>query len=188
MPVREILTFPNPLLHRRAEAVTQVDAATRALMDDMLETMYHARGIGLAAVQIGVHLRVAVMDLAGDGEEPQPRYFVNPELFDFSQEQNAYAEGCLSVPNPRPSEENPGASIYEEVRRPKRCRVRYLDYHGAPQTLDCDGLLATCIQHEVDHLDGKLFLHRLSRLKQSMIEKRLRKAHARSQRGEGGED
>ena len=182
MAVREILTFPNPLLHRRAEPVAQVDGDIRALMDDMLETMYHAQGIGLAAVQVGVHLRIAVMDLAREGEPPQPRYFVNPRLSGFSEDLNTYQEGCLSVPNPRPSEDNPGISIYEPVQRPARCRVDFLDYDGAPQRLDCDGLLATCIQHEVDHLDGILFLQRLSRLKQSMLERRLRKAHARAAR------
>ena len=182
MAIREILTFPDPLLHRRAEPVGQVDGEIRSLMDDMLETMYDAQGIGLAAVQVGVHLRIAVMDLAREGEAPQPRHFVNPELSHFSEDINTYKEGCLSVPNPRPSEEHPGISIYEPVQRPARCRVRFLDYRGAPQQLDCDGLLATCIQHEVDHLDGVLFLQRLSRLKQSMIEKRLRKAHARAGR------
>ena len=175
MAIREILTFPNPLLHRRAEAVAHIDAEIRALMEDMLETMYHARGIGLAAVQIGVHVRIAVMDLAGEGEKPKPMYFINPELSDFSDDINIHEEGCLSVPNPRPSEEHPGVSIYEPVRRPARCRVRFLDQHGEPRQLDCDGLLATCIQHEVDHLDGILFLRRLSRLKQSMLEKKLRK-------------
>lgn len=182
MAVREILTFPNPLLQRKADPVPHIDAEIRTLMDDMLETMYHAHGIGLAAVQIGVHLRIAVMDIAGRDEEPQPRFFINPELSDFSEEINTYEEGCLSVPNPHISEEQPAISIYEPVQRPARCRVRYLDYNGEPKQLDCDGLLATCIQHEVDHLNGILFLQRLSRLKRSMIEKKLRKAYTQAQR------
>lgn len=182
MPIREILTFPNPLLHRAADPVSHIDAEIRTLMDDMLKTMYHARGIGLAAVQIGVHLRIAVMDLAGRDEKPRPRYFVNPELSDFSDEINTHEEGCLSVPNPQSSDEQHPISIYEPVQRPARCRVRFLDYNGEPQQLDCDGLLATCIQHEVDHLNGILFLRHLSRLKRSMIEKKLRKAHIQVQR------
>ena len=180
MAIREILTFPNPLLHQVAEPVEGVTPDIQRLMDDMLETMYYANGIGLAAVQIGVHLRVAVIDLAREGEQPQ--YFVNPRLSNFSEEINAYNEGCLSVPNPNQTEENPSPSIYEPVQRPKTCRVDFLDYNGQPRQLECEGLFATCIQHEVDHLDGILYLQRLSRLKQSMIEKKLRKAHARAAR------
>ena len=178
MAIREILTFPNPLLHQAAKDVEEVTRDIQELMDDMLETMYHANGIGLAAVQIGVHLRIAVIDLAHQGESAEPQYFVNPKLSNFSEEINTYQEGCLSVLNPKQTEDNLVPSIYEPVQRPKTCRVDFLDYNGQPRQLECDGLFATCIQHEVDHLDGILFLQRLSRLKQSMIEKKLRKVHA----------
>lgn len=142
----------------------KVDDALRALMDDMLETMRKAPGIGLAAIQVGVPLRVLVMDLAGEGEAPQPLYFVNPEISDQSEESSLYEEGCLSVPE-----------YFEEVERPARCRVNYLDYDGRSQTLDAEGLLATCIQHEMDHLEGVLFIDRLSRLKRDRILRKIKK-------------
>jgi len=133
-------------------------------MDDMLETMYEADGIGLAAIQIDIPKRIIVMDLAGEGEEPQPRFFVNPEILDPSDETGLYQEGCLSVPE-----------FYEEVERPQRCRVRFLDYHGNEQTIDAEGLFAVCIQHEMDHLDGVLFIDRISRLKRDRIIRKLKK-------------
>ena len=164
MPKREIITAPDPRLRQVSKPVGHVDDALRALMDDMLVTMYDAPGIGLAAIQVGVPLRVIVMDLAGEGEEPAPRYFVNPEILDPADETAIYEEGCLSVPD-----------IFETVERPARCRVRYLDYDGEPQELEADGLLATCIQHEMDHLDGILFVDHLSRLKRDRILKKLKK-------------
>jgi len=164
MPIRPILTAPDPRLRQVSKPVDVVTDETRALMDDMLVTMYDAPGIGLAAIQVGVPLRVIVMDLAGEGEAPQPRYFVNPEIIDPSDELSVYEEGCLSVPD-----------AYEAVERPARCRVRYLDYDGQPQDLDAEGLLATCIQHEMDHLEGVLFVDHLSRLKRERILKRLKK-------------
>lgn len=164
MALREILTAPDPRLRQKSTTVERVDDSLRALMDDMLETMYKAPGIGLAAIQVGVPLRVIVMDLAGEGEEKQPRYFVNPEIIDPSNEQSVYEEGCLSVPE-----------FYEEVERPARCRVKHLDYDGNPQILDAEGLLATCIQHEMDHLEGVLFIDHLSRLKRDRILKKLKK-------------
>lgn len=130
----------------------------------MLETMYAAPGIGLAAIQIGVPKRVIVMDLAREGEEPEPRYFVNPEILDPAENTLPYEEGCLSVPE-----------FYEEVDRPERCRVRYLDYHGAKQEVEAEGMLAVCIQHEMDHLEGVLFIDHLSRLKRERILKKLKK-------------
>jgi peptide deformylase len=149
-------------------------------MDDMVETMHDAKGIGLAAIQVGVGKRVIVMDLspsdsAEDGEsedrydlselKDEPiRYFVNPEIVWTSEEMNNYQEGCLSVPG-----------FYDDVERPQACKVTYLDYQGEPQELNCDGLLATCIQHEMDHLNGVVFLDHLSRLKRDMIVKKLRK-------------
>ena len=164
MAIRPILTAPDPFLRQISKPVDRVDDALRALMDDMLETMYDAPGIGLAAIQVGVPVRVIVMDLAGEGEEPEPRYFVNPEILDPSEEMSVYQEGCLSVPE-----------FFDEVERPARCRVRYLDYHGAEQVLEAEGLLATCIQHEMDHLEGVLFIDHLSRLKRDRVLKKLKK-------------
>ena len=164
MAIRPILTAPDPFLRQISKPVDRVDDALRALMDDMLETMYDAPGIGLAAIQVGVPVRVIVMDLAGEGEEPAPRYFVNPEILDPSEDTSVYQEGCLSVPE-----------FFDEVERPARCRVRYLDYHGAEQVLEAEGLLATCIQHEMDHLEGVLFIDHLSRLKRDRVLKKLKK-------------
>ena len=164
MPIRPIITAPDPRLRTKSKPVEKVNDTLRALMDDMLETMYDAPGIGLAAIQVGVPLRVIVMDLAAEGEPPEPRYFVNPEILDPSDDTALYDEGCLSVPD-----------AYETVERPERCRVRYLDYNGNRQELDAEGLLATCIQHEMDHLEGILFVDHLSRLKRDRILKRLRK-------------
>ncbi|MEO1135046.1 MAG: peptide deformylase [Pseudomonadota bacterium] len=164
MSIRQILTAPDPRLREVSKPVEAVDDALRALMDDMLETMYDAPGIGLAAIQVGVPLRVIVMDLAGEDEEPAPHYFVNPEILDPSEETSLYEEGCLSVPE-----------YFDEVVRPARCRVKYLDYNGKEQVLDAEGLLATCIQHEMDHLEGILFIDHLSRLKRERVLKKLKK-------------
>ena len=164
MAIRPILTAPDPRLRQVSRPVDKVDDALRALMDDMLETMYDAPGIGLAAIQVGEPLRVIVMDLAGEGEEPAPRYFVNPEILDPSEELGVYQEGCLSVPE-----------FFEEVERPATCCVKYLDYHGREQILEAEGLLAVCIQHEMDHLEGVLFIDHLSRLKRERILKKLKK-------------
>ena len=164
MAIREIITAPDPRLRVVSKPVDAVDDDLRALMDDMLETMYEASGIGLAAIQIGEPLRVLVMDLAGKEEEPAPRFFVNPEILDPSEDMNVYEEGCLSVPD-----------FFDEVERPARCRVRYLDYDGAEQVIDAEGMFATCIQHEMDHLNGVLFIDHLSRLKRDRILKKLKK-------------
>ncbi|MEO0399227.1 MAG: peptide deformylase [Pseudomonadota bacterium] len=164
MAIREILTAPNKTLRLVSEPVDGVDDALRALMDDMLETMYDANGIGLAAIQIGVPKRVIVMDLAGEEEEPAPRYFVNPEILAPSEDKALYQEGCLSVPE-----------HYEEVERPVSCRVRYLGYNGVPQEVEAEGLFAVCIQHEMDHLNGVLFVDHISRLKRERILKKLKK-------------
>ncbi|OFX05514.1 MAG: peptide deformylase [Alphaproteobacteria bacterium RIFCSPHIGHO2_12_FULL_63_12] len=164
MTIREILTAPDPRLRQVSAPVEVVDDGVRALMDDMLETMYEAEGIGLAAIQVNVAKRIIVMDLAGEGEDPRPTYFVNPEILDPSEETNLYQEGCLSVPE-----------FWEEVERPARCRVRFLDYFGKEQTLDAEGMLATCIQHEMDHLNGVLFIDHISRLKRDRIIRKLKK-------------
>ncbi len=164
MAIREILTAPDPRLRQVSLPVARVDDATRALMDDMLETMYEAQGIGLAAIQVNIPQRIIVMDLAKEGEEKAPVFFVNPEILDPSEETSLYQEGCLSVPD-----------FYEDVERPARCRIRFLDYHGNPQTIDAEGILATCIQHEMDHLNGVLFIDHISRLKRDRIIRKLKK-------------
>ena len=159
--LRQILQYPDPRLHRKAAPVAEVNDATRGVIDDMAETMYNAPGIGLAAVQIGVLERVVVIDLSE--ERNQLQVFVNPELVEIEGEQ-IMEEGCLSVPG-----------IFEPVVRASRVRVRALDRDGRPFEMDANGLLATCIQHEIDHLDGKVFVERLSRLKQQRIRKKLEK-------------
>jgi peptide deformylase len=164
MAIRPILTVPDPRLKQVAEPVATVTDDTRALMDDMLETMYDAPGIGLAATQIGVMQRVVVMDLAREEEPKAPRYFVNPEILWASEETAPYQEGCLSIPE-----------VFDEVVRPVRVRVRYLDYDGRPVEEEADGLYATCIQHEIDHLNGVLFIDYLSRLKRDRAVAKVKK-------------
>jgi len=164
MAVRDILVVPNPLLKQVSQPVAQVDDELRALVDDMLETMYAAPGIGLAAIQIGVPKRVVVMDLARQDEPKDPRVFVNPEIVWASQETQPYEEGCLSVPD-----------YFDEVLRPARVKLRYLNYQGEAVEEDAEGLFAVCIQHEMDHLDGILFIDHLSRLKREQAVKKVRK-------------
>ena len=164
MALREILVVPHPVLKQVSERVDKVDDELRALMDDMLETMYDAPGIGLAAIQIGVPKRVIVMDLARQDEPPQPRYFVNPEILWASEETAPYEEGCLSVPE-----------IYDEVERPSKVKLRYLNYQGEQIEEDAEGLYAVCIQHEMDHLNGVLFIDHLSRLKREQAVKKVKK-------------
>ena len=165
MTIRKILTEPNPFLRQKSTKVDVVNDEVRSLMDDMLETMYHAPGIGLAAIQIGVPKRVIVIDLSRDDEKKNPLYFVNPELITNSDNKAAYEEGCLSVPGQ-----------FAEINRPDKCKVKYLDYNGKQQILDAKDLLATCIQHEMDHLEGILFIDYLSKLKKAIIIKKLSKA------------
>lgn len=165
MAIRPIITIPDPRLKLVSEPVATVDESIRALADDMLETMYDAPGIGLAAIQIGVPKRVLVIDLAKEGEARQPMVFINPEIVWASDDRNVYDEGCLSIPE-----------FYEEVERPTRVRVRYLDRDGAAQELEADGLLATCVQHEMDHLNGVVFIDHISRLKRERCIKKFTKA------------
>jgi peptide deformylase len=165
MAIRRIVTVPDPILKQVSTPVDKVDDELRALMDDMLETMYDAPGIGLAAIQVGVPKRVLVMDIATEEEGRMPRYFVNPEIFWESEQLSSYQEGCLSVPE-----------SFGDVDRPAEVKVRYLDYDGAAQELHATGLLATCIQHEMDHLNGVLFIDHLSRMKRDMIVRKLTKA------------
>jgi len=164
MTIRNIITAPDARLKQISKPVEAVTDETRTLMDDMLETMYAAPGIGLAAIQVGVPLRVIVMDLASEGEEPAPRYFINPEILEAADDLATYSEGCLSVPD-----------FYEDVDRPAKIRVRYLDYDGEIQEIEAEGMLATCLQHEMDHLEGILFVDHLSKLKRSMILRKLQK-------------
>ena len=163
MAVLNILRYPDPRLHRVAEPVREVDQHIRQLVRDMAETMYAAPGIGLAATQVDVHLRVIVLDVS-EGRD-QLRVFINPEIVERSVDSKVYEEGCLSVPG-----------IYDEVERPDRVTVRALDEHGKPFTVEADRLLAVCVQHEIDHLNGRVFVQYLSRLKQSRIKSRLLKA------------
>jgi peptide deformylase len=167
MAVREILTVADatPLLKQKSLPVEKVDDELRALMDDMLETMYAAPGIGLAAIQVGVPKRVIVMDIGRDEEGRQPRYFVNPEILSASEETAPYEEGCLSVPE-----------VYDEVERSVRVRLRYMNYDGDVIEEDAEGLYAVCIQHEMDHLEGVLFIDHLSRLKRERAVKAVKKA------------
>ncbi|MBY0565282.1 MAG: peptide deformylase [Hyphomonadaceae bacterium] len=166
MALRTILTAPDPVLKQTSKPVEgPVTDEHRALMDDMLETMYAAPGIGLAAIQVGVPLRIIVMDLAREGEEKAPRHFVNPEVLWRSDDTQPYEEGCLSVPD-----------FYEEVERPARVKLRYLNYHGEAIEEEAEGLYAVCIQHEMDHLEGVLFIDHLSRLKRENAMRKLKKA------------
>jgi peptide deformylase len=165
MALRDIITVPDSRLKQVSTPVETVDDDLRALMDDMLETMYEAPGIGLAAVQIGVPKRVIVMDLARTDEPRAPRYFVNPEILWSSEETLPYEEGCLSVPE-----------IYDEVERPARVKLRYLNYHGELIEEDAEGVFAVCIQHEMDHLEGVLFIDHLSRLKRERAVAKVKKA------------
>jgi len=164
MAIKEILTEPNKILRQVSKPVEKVTKEEQTLMDDMLETMYHANGIGLAAIQIGVPKRIIVMDIQRKDQEKNPMYFVNPVIKNKNKELSTYEEGCLSVPNQ-----------FAEVDRPATCEVDYLDYYGEKKVLKANGLLATCIQHEMDHLEGILFIDYLSKLKKSMIIKKLSK-------------
>jgi peptide deformylase len=165
MALLPILTAPDPRLKQTSQPVKQVDAGVRRLMDDMLETMYQAPGIGLAAPQVGVLKRVIVLDIAREGDEPQPLRLANPEVVWVSDEDVTYSEGCLSVPE-----------HYADVARPKACRVKYLDHENKAREIAAEGLLATCLQHEIDHLDGVLFIDHLTSLKRNIILRKLLKA------------
>jgi len=163
MTIRKILVEPDPFLRQVSHNVERVDNEIRKLMDDMLETMYEAPGIGLAAIQIGVPKRVIVIDISKE-DEKKPMYFVNPEIVVKSKNNSSYEEGCLSVPGQ-----------FAEIDRPDKCHINYLDYNGQKKELKAEGLLATCIQHEMDHLEGILFIDHLSKLKKNFIIKKLSK-------------
>ena len=164
MALRQILTEPNKILREKSLFVEKVDEDLQKLMNDMLETMYAAPGIGLAAIQVGVPKRVIVLDIAQKEGTKNPMFYINPEIIEKSTNKSTYEEGCLSVPGQ-----------FAEIDRPDKCHVKYLDYHGQPKEIKVEGMLATCIQHEIDHLDGILFIDYLSKLKKSMIIKKLSK-------------
>ena len=164
MALRQILTEPNKTLREKSLPVEIVDNDLRKLMDDMLETMYAAPGIGLAAIQIGVLKRVIVLDIDQKEGQKNPLFFINPEIVKKSQTNSIYEEGCLSVPGQ-----------FAEIERPENCHIKYIDYHGETKEMEAKGMLATCIQHEIDHLEGVLFIDYLSNLKKSMIVKKLSK-------------
>jgi len=168
MAVREIIILPDKRLRSVSEPVKKVDREVKDLVADMFETMYEAPGIGLAAIQVGVPKRVVTMDLSKKEEEQQPRVFINPEILWRSDEKATYEEGCLSIPE-----------FYEEVERPAQVRVKYLDLDGKEQELEANGLLATCLQHEIDHLNGVLFIDHISRLKRARVTKKFAKAAKR---------
>ena len=160
--LRKILTEPDPILRKKCEPLEKVDIDTKKLMDDMLETMYAAPGIGLAAVQVGILKRLVVIDISKGEEKKQPIFLINPQIIHRSKKTSVYEEGCLSLPGQ-----------FAEIERPAECTIKYIDYNGKEKDLKADGLLATCIQHEVDHLNGILFIDYLSKLKKDMIIKKL---------------
>ncbi len=164
MSKKKILVIPDPILRKISEPISNVNSETKKLMDDMLETMYAAPGIGLAAVQIGILKRVIVIDLSKDDEKKTPLFIVNPEITFKSKELVSYEEGCLSIPNQ-----------FAEVKRPSSCKITFLDYNGEKKEMNAEGLLATCIQHEIDHLNGILFIDHLSKLKKDLILKKTKK-------------
>jgi peptide deformylase len=170
MAVRDILIIPDKRLRLVSESITAVDKPVRKLVDEMFETMYAAPGIGLAAIQIGEPLRLVTMDLAKKDDPPAPQVFINPEVTWASDDKATYEEGCLSIPE-----------YYEEVERPTSVKVRFLDLDGKPQEIEATGLFATCLQHEIDHINGVLFIDHISKLKRDMVMKRFKKAAKRGE-------
>ena len=165
MTIKPLIILPDPLLRQQSKPIEQVDAEITRLADDMLDTMYDAPGIGLAAIQIGVPRRMLVIDISREDEDRRPVVFINPEILKVSDDVSAYEEGCLSIPD-----------YYAEVERPASLTVGYIDRDGKKQTVEADGLLATCLQHEMDHLNGVLFIDHISRLKRDMVIKKFTKA------------
>jgi peptide deformylase len=164
MSIKPLIILPDPVLRQVSKPVERVDAPLRKLADDMLETMYDAPGIGLAAIQIGEPLRMLVIDLAKEGDEPEPHVFINPEILASNDDRSVYEEGCLSIPD-----------YYAEVERPAAVRVKYLDRDGKSREIEAEGLMATCLQHEIDHLDGVLFIDHISKLKRDIVVRKFKK-------------
>jgi peptide deformylase len=169
MTIKPLIILPDPILRQVSDPVERIDDAVRAFADDMLETMYDAPGIGLAAIQVGVPRRMLVIDLAKEDEPKNPLVFINPQILSTSDELSLYEEGCLSIPE-----------YYAEVERPASLTVRYQDVNGNTQELAADGLLATCLQHEIDHLNGVLFIDHISKLKRDMVIRKFTKAAKRA--------
>jgi len=169
MALREILILPDKRLRQVSQPVAKIDAGIRKLVEDMFETMYDAPGIGLAAIQVGAPKRVVTMDLAKKEEPKDPQVFINPEILWTSEEKATYEEGCLSIPE-----------FYEEVERPAQVKVKYLDLDGKAHEIEASGLLATCLQHEIDHLNGVLFIDHISKLKRDRVVKKFAKAAKRA--------
>ena len=165
MTIKPLIILPDPVLRQLSEPVETVNAELRRLADDMLETMYDAPGIGLAAIQIGIPRRLLVIDVSKEGEDKQPQVFINPQILTSSDERSVYEEGCLSIPD-----------YYAEVERPAAIKVDYVDLDGRQQIVEADGLLATCLQHEIDHLNGLLFIDYISKLKREMVIRKFTKA------------
>jgi peptide deformylase len=165
MTIKPLIILPDPILRQVSDPLEQVDDAVRALYQDMLDTMYDAPGIGLAAIQVGIPKRMLVIDLSKDDEEKKPQVFINPEILQSSDERSTYEEGCLSIPD-----------YYAEVERPSRIRVKHVGLDGKEQITEAEGLLATCLQHEIDHLNGVLFIDYISRLKREMVIRKFTKA------------
>ena len=162
MPLRNIVVEPDPILRRKSENLEKVDDELKKLLDEMLETMYAAPGIGLAAVQIGILKRLIVIDISKENEKKNPLFLINPKIISKSESTSIYEEGCLSLPG-----------HFAEIERPAECKIKYLDYNGKEKEMKAEGLLSTCIQHEIDHLNGVLFIDYLSKLKKDMIVKKL---------------
>ena len=162
MSIKNIITEPDPILRKKSEFIEKVDDELKKLLDEMLETMYSAPGIGLAAVQVGILKRVIVIDISKENEKKNPLFLINPEIIFRSKETSVYEEGCLSLPG-----------HFAEIERPAECQISYIDYYGIKKKLNADGLLSTCVQHEIDHLNGILFIDYLSKLKKDMIIKKL---------------
>ncbi len=164
MSIKPLIILPDPILRQVSQPVERIDDQLRKFAGDMLDTMYDAPGIGLAAIQVGEALRMLVIDLAKEGEEPAPQVFINPEIVESSDARSVYEEGCLSIPD-----------YYAEVERPAAVRVKYLDRSGKAQEIKAEGLMATCLQHEIDHLNGVLFIDHISKLKRDMVVKKFKK-------------
>ncbi|MER8864927.1 peptide deformylase [Mesorhizobium sp. M0751] len=164
MSIKPLIILPDPVLRQVSKPVERVDGDLRKLAGDMLDTMYDAPGIGLAAIQVGEPLRMLVIDLAKEDETPAPHVFINPEVLESSDQRSVYEEGCLSIPD-----------YYAEVERPAAVRVKYLDRDGKLQEIEAEGLMATCLQHEIDHLNGVLFIDHISKLKRDMVVKKFKK-------------
>ncbi|WP_273756371.1 peptide deformylase [Bartonella sp. MM73XJBT] len=164
MPMRPLVILPDPILREVSKPVEHIDEALQKLADDMLETMYHAQGVGLAAIQIGIPLRMLVIDVSQNDEQKNPQVIINPKILWLSEERNVHKEGCLSIPE-----------YFAEVERPKRLRVRYQNREGKQTEMEADDLLATCLQHEIDHLNGRLFIDHISKIKRDMVIRKFKK-------------